>query len=65
MKLRGLILLVAGVPGAGGRVCDASRAGAQAVVSGELKQWHDVVLTFDGPMLSGGRRRRTPSSIAG
>ncbi|HQI27576.1 MAG TPA: DUF5060 domain-containing protein [Sedimentisphaerales bacterium] len=50
MKSRRLVLLtfVFLVPTYG---C-ALRSGGAAVVSGELKQWHNVVLTFDGPMLS-------------
>ena len=29
----------------------SSRGRGAVIVSGELKQWHDVVLTFDGPDL--------------
>jgi hypothetical protein len=50
MKVRGSILwvLVSAVLAGG---C-ASQRGGSVVVSGELKQWHDVVLTFKGPLLS-------------
>jgi hypothetical protein len=48
--LRGLILWVLiSLVLAGG--CATRRNGSD-IVSGELKQWHDVVLTFKGPLLS-------------
>ena len=48
MKSCGLILLSAvSLVLAGG--CATGRARGEAVVSGELKQWHDVMLTFAGP----------------
>lgn len=53
MKLRGLILLVLVALVLAGGCATGSRKGTdKAVVSGELKQWHNVVLTFDGPSLS-------------
>jgi len=51
MKLHGLILLVLVPLILAGGCAMRPRAGA-AVVSGELKQWHNVVLTFNGPVLS-------------
>jgi hypothetical protein len=51
MKLLGSILLMlVSLVLVGG--CAVRPRGDAAVVSGELKQWHDVVLTFDGPMAS-------------
>jgi hypothetical protein len=51
MKLRGLTLLVlVFLVVAGG--CATKPQVSTGVVSGELRQWHNVVLTFDGPTLS-------------
>ncbi|MCX5643202.1 MAG: DUF5060 domain-containing protein [Phycisphaerae bacterium] len=50
MKVHGLVLLLAislvlGV----GCAANAGRGRGTVIVTGEMKQWHDVVLTFDGP----------------
>jgi hypothetical protein len=51
MKLRGLVLwmLVSVVLGGG---CATRPREGRVAISGELKQWHNVILTFDGPMAS-------------
>jgi hypothetical protein len=52
MKWRGLVLLVVifFVP-VGGCATNVHHGRGTVIVSGERKQWHDVVLTFDGPDL--------------
>lgn len=51
MKSRGLVLwmLVSLLLGGG---CATRPREGRVAISGELKQWHNVVLTFDGPMAS-------------
>ncbi len=50
MMSRGLILwIVVSLVSAGG--CATGPRRDRTVVSGELRQWHDVVLTFNGPRL--------------
>ena len=50
MRWRGLVLLALGslVLG-GGCVTKVDRGRGAVIVAGELKQWHTVTLTFDGP----------------
>ncbi|OHB62874.1 MAG: hypothetical protein A2Y77_00225 [Planctomycetes bacterium RBG_13_62_9] len=49
MKARGLVLsILVSLVLAGGCAVNA-RGGGTATVTGELKQWHDMMLTFDGP----------------
>ncbi len=50
MKLRGsILLLLISLASVGGCVTTHRGSGYKAVVSGQMKQWHDVILTFDGP----------------
>ena len=50
MKLRRSILLLSiSLVFVGGCITGSRREPAAALVTGEMKQWHDVVLTFDGP----------------
>jgi len=50
MKAHGLVLLlVISLVLAGGCATDVHRGMGTVIVGGELKQWHDVTLTFDGP----------------
>ncbi len=50
MKLRGLVLLFSiSLVVAGGCVTKVGRGRGTVILSGEMKQWHDVVLTLDGP----------------
>lgn len=58
MKSRGLVLLTF-VPLVLAGGCATRPQASAVVVSGELKQWHDVVLTFDGPM-AGERGQTNP-----
>ncbi len=52
MKLRGLaLILVISLLLAGGCVTNVRHGQGTVIVAGEMKQWHDVVLTFDGPDL--------------
>ncbi len=52
MKVRGLVLiLVISLLLAGGCVTNVRHGRGTVIVAGEMKQWHDVVLTFDGPDL--------------
>jgi hypothetical protein len=50
MKLLGSILLVlASLVLAGGCAANAHRGKGTVIVASEMKQWHNVTLTFDGP----------------
>jgi hypothetical protein len=52
MKWRGLVLLFpACLVLGGGCVARIPHSKGTVILSGEMKQWHDVVLTFDGPEL--------------
>ncbi|MCL5280430.1 MAG: DUF5060 domain-containing protein [Planctomycetes bacterium] len=50
MKAHGLVLLVTVLffP-VGGCVTNVHHGQGTVIVAGEMKQWHDIVLTFDGP----------------
>ena len=50
MKLRGLVLLfLISLTLVGGCATSVHHGRGTVLVTGELKQWHDVVLTFNGP----------------
>ena len=50
MKLRGLVLLfLISLTLGGGCATSVHHGRGTVLVTGELKQWHDVVLTFNGP----------------
>jgi hypothetical protein len=52
MKARGLILLlVVSFVLAGGCVTKVDHGRGTVIIAGEMTQWHDVVLTFDGPQV--------------
>jgi hypothetical protein len=50
MKARGLVLLsVVYFVLAGGCITKVDHGRGTVIIAGEMKQWHDIVLTFDGP----------------
>ncbi len=50
MKAHGLVLLfVVSFVLAGGCITKVDHGRGTVIIAGEMKQWHDIVLTFDGP----------------